>query len=95
MEKFFDRKESVQELLGEVTLRTIDSWRSKGILFDQTHIIKLKYIKVPSQGRQKIMIKGQWLNDFLIAKEGTGDFDDLRDLEVIVENPMEESPSIP
>jgi len=82
-------------LLGEVTLRTIDSWRSKGILFDQTHIIKLKYIKVPSQGRQKIMIKGQWLNDFLIAKEGTGDFDDLRDLEVIVENPMEESPSIP
>lgn len=89
MERFFDRKEIAQELLGEITLRTIDTWRWKGILFDQEHVIKLKSIKTIKQGRQKIVIKGKWLNDFLIAKEEVINLDELRDLEVIVENPIE------
>lgn len=81
MEMFFTTKEAAKELMDDVTPRMIRYYVKPGVIFDKDIIIKLKSIKKGSCYR----FKGQWLNDFLMAKEEARDIEELRTLEVIIE----------
>lgn len=79
MEMFFTTEEAAFEL--DISPRMIRYYANLGVIFDKDIILKLKFIK---KGRG-YKFKGQWLNDFLVAKEEARDIEELRNLEVIIE----------
>lgn len=81
MEMIFTTEEAAFEL--GVSPRMIRNYRNPGVLFDRDTIIKLESTS-KDKGRS-YKFKGQWLNDFLVAKEEARDIEELRNLEVIIE----------
>jgi len=78
MEIFFTTEDAAFEL--GVDPRMIRYYVKLGVIFANDIIIKLKFVK-----NRSYKFKGQWLNDFLEAKEEAKNIEELRNLEVIIE----------